>query len=305
MIKLELSIIVRTLLFILLYFTPIHLQAKASESNHLELNSNEIEQLTGVKGKFDKKQKVFKVSLPRDDIRVNVSGVKLIPSMGLTSWAAFMPVGKDVLVMGDMVLLESQVNPVMSVALDNGLNVTALHNHFIGDSPRVMFMHIEGMGKEKDLATAVGKVFNKITEKNQQNTSNPSSTIDPKTTKLNTAKLDEILNTKGTIDNQVYKVSFGRTTKMQGHEVGESMGVNTWAAFAGSDDEAVVDGDFAVQESELQNVLKALRNANINIVSIHQHMINEQPRIIFLHYWGIGKAEDLAKGLISAIDVTK
>lgn len=125
----------RTVFISLLFLVPIHLNAKEQASVSNEINTAEIEQLTGAKGKFDKKQEVFKVSVPRNDIDINVMGVNLIPSMGLTSWAAFMPIGKDVMVMGDLVLLENQVNPVMSVALENGLNVTALHNHFLGDSP--------------------------------------------------------------------------------------------------------------------------------------------------------------------------
>lgn len=297
--------IAKVLLSSLLIMMPIHLQAKASNSNINQINSAEIEQLTGAKGKFDKNQEVFKVSVPREDIEVSVSGIKLIPAMGLTSWAAFMPSGKNVIVMGDLVLLENQVNPVMSVSLENGLNITALHNHFFGDSPKVMFMHIEGMGNEKTMASAVGKVFDKIKEKTNQNSPKSTTKIDPKNTQLNTAKLDEILGTKGNIDHNIYKISIGRTTKMQGHSIGESMGINTWAAFAGSDNEAVVDGDFAVLESELQDVLKTLRNANIDIVAIHQHMILEEPRIIFLHYWGIGKASDLAKGLKEALNKTK
>lgn len=299
------------LLTIILVTAPIYLQAKETRgaqeslSNANSLNSAEIEALTGAKGKFDKKQEVFKVSVPRDDIEVSVSGIKMIPAMGLTSWAAFMPSGKNVIVMGDIVLLENQVNPVMSVALENGINITALHNHFFGDSPKVMFMHMEGMGSEKEMASAIGKVFDKIKERTNQENPSSSTKIDPKNTQLNTAKLDEILGTKGNMDHNIYKISVGRTTKMQGHTVGESMGVNTWAAFAGSDDESVVDGDFAVLESELQDVLKALRHANIDIVAIHQHMIHEEPRIIFLHYLGIGKASDLANGLKEALNKTK
>lgn len=297
--------IVRILLSSLLILIPVHLQASVPTPNPNPLNAAEIEQLTRSKGKFDKKQEVFKVSMPRSDIEINVGGVKLIPAMGLTSWAAFMPMGKNVMVMGDLVLLENQVNPVMSVALDNGLNVRALHNHFLGDSPKVMFMHIAGKGNEKALASAIGKVFDKIKATNNHQHSKSSISINPANTKLNTAQLDEILNTKGNIDNHIYKVSFGRTTKMQEHPLGESMGVSTWAVFVGTDNEAVVDGDFAVLESELQSVLKALRKANIDIVAIHQHMIEEQPKIIFLHYWGVGKASDLANGLKNALDKTQ
>src|SRR5262245_16074209 len=128
------------------------------------LDTASIEQLTGVKGELNEKEGVFKVSAPRSDLDVTVAGVKMTPPLGLTSWAACQQAGDRVMVMGDVVLLEDQVNPVMSVALENGLEVTALHNHFFWDSPKVMFMHIGGMGDEAKLAGAVGKVFATIKE---------------------------------------------------------------------------------------------------------------------------------------------
>jgi hypothetical protein len=208
-------------------------------------------------------------------------------------------------VMGDLVLLEDQVNPVMSVALDNGLEVTALHNHFFWDSPRVMFMHIGGMAAPDALAAAVGKVFAKIKDTSGGAGEVVKADIEPAKSTLTTAKIDAAVGQKGDLSNGVYKITIGRTTCMHGREVGKTMGVNTWAAFAGSDDRAVVDGDFAMLEPELQGVLKALRKAGISIVAIHQHMAGEQPRILFLHYWGIGPAESLAQGLRAALDVTR
>jgi hypothetical protein len=267
-----------------------------------KLDGPKIEQLTGAKGKLDEKENVFKVSMPRSDLNVTSDGVKLTPAMGLTCWAAFTPMGGHTMVMGDQVLLEDQVNPVMSVALENGLEVTALHNHFAGDNPRVMFMHIGGTGDEEKLASAVGKVFARIKETSGGKGEKPMADIDPAKTTLNPAKIDAVLGHKGQLDKGVYKVTIGRTTKMGDHEVGNQMGVNTWAAFAGSDDNAVVDGDFAMTEGELQGVLKALRGNGINVVAIHNHMTGENPRIVFLHYWGIGPTEQLAKGLKAALD---
>jgi hypothetical protein len=187
--------------------------------------------------------------------------------------------------------------------LENGLEVTALHNHFYRDSPRVMFMHIGGMGVEARLSSAVGKVFSKIKEPIEDRAV-PEAKIDPATTSLQTEKIASILGRKGELKDGVYKVVVGRTTRMYGHEVGNTMGVNTWAAFAGSDEQAVVDGDFAVLATELQAVLKALRTAGINVVAIHNHMVGEEPRIVFLHYWGVGAVESLAKGLRAALDKT-
>ena len=266
------------------------------------LDPAKIEQLTGVKGELNDKEGVFKVSVPRTDLAVTAAGVTLTSPMGLTSWAAFHKAGDQTMVMGDIVLLEDQVNPVMSVALTNGLEVTALHNHFFWDTPKVMFMHIGGMGPEETLAGAVGKVFATIKKTSGGKGNVPHAALDPAKTSLAPRPLEEMLGVKGQMANGVYKVTIGRTTKMHGHDVGNAMGVNTWAAFVGSDDQAVVDGDFAMLESELQPVLKALRGAGINVVAIHQHMTMEAPRVVFLHYWGLGSTRALAKGLKAALD---
>jgi len=265
------------------------------------LDTAKIEQLTGLKGVLNEKEGVFKVSYPRGDIHPTAGGVVVTPPMGLTAWAAFMKMGDQDMVMGDMVLTEDQVNPVMSVALDNGLDVTALHNHFFWDKPKVMFMHIGGMDNELKLAGAVGKVFAQI-KKGMEAPGPRQPVIDPAETSLDSKKIDVILGAKGDFNKGVYKWTWGKSTKMHGQEVGNAMGVNTWAAFVGSDVHAVVDGDFAMYESELQNVLKTLRRGNINIVAIHNHMTMEEPRVIFLHFWGIGTTQDLARALKAALD---
>src|SRR5262249_17473978 len=198
------------------------------------------EQLAGAQGQLDRAAGVFKVSAPRSDIALTVGGVKLTPPSGLTSWAAFEPAGSEVMVMGDMVLTEDQVNPVMSVALDNALNVTALHNHFLGESPRVMFMHIGGHGSLETLAAAAGQVFARIKE---PGVALPTAEIDPTRTQLDGEKIATILGHRGELSAGVYKVTIGRTTRMHGHVVGSTMGVNTWAALSGTSESAVVDGD--------------------------------------------------------------
>ena len=268
------------------------------------LDTKQIEQLTGVKGQLDAKSGVFKVTVPRKDLAVTIAKhIKITPPLGLGAWAAFQQAGDKTMVMGDIVVTEDQIDPVMSAALDNGLEVTALHNHFSWDSPHVMFMHIGGMGDTATLASAVGKVFATLKEtEGGKGAKPPTADIDPAKSKLDPAKLDAIFGTKGTYDKGVYKAVFGRTTKMGDTEVGAAMGVNTWAAMAGTDDTAMVDGDFATLESELQGVLKALRGAGISVVAIHQHMTGEQPRIMFLHYFGVGHAEDLAKGVKAALE---
>lgn len=266
------------------------------------LDTARIEALTGAKGALDASG-VFKVSVPRRDLAVDAGGVRLTPPMGLTSWAAFQRAGTATMVMGDMVLTEAQVSPVMSAALDAGLEVTALHNHFLWESPRVLFMHIGGRGDEATLATAVGKVFARIRE--TAGAPAPArESIDPARSTLDPRKIDTILRATGQLGDGVYKVVVGRTSHMHGAAVGSAMGVNTWAAFAGSDERAAVAGDVAMLEGELQDVLKALRSAGIHVVAIHQHMAGEEPRILFLHYWGVGPTADLARGLRAALDAT-
>jgi hypothetical protein len=273
--------------------------ALAAQAQQGRLDTAGIERLTGAKGALDAKSGVFKVSVPRTDLDVRVGAIRLQPRQGLTSWAAFQPAGGGVMVMGDMVLLEPQVNPVMSAALDNGLEVTALHNHFFGDTPKVMFMHIGGHGATADLAAAVGKVFRAMEGKPA---AAPPVAIDPAQSALDAAKVEAVLGAKGELKDGVLRFTFGKTAKMHGEEVGAAMGVNTWAAFAGSDGTAVVDGDFAMEERELQAVLKALRKGGIDVVAIHNHMTGEEPRIVFLHYWGVGPAARLAQALRSTLD---
>jgi hypothetical protein len=277
--------------------------AVAHEQNEhtAALDTVKIEQLTGAKGKLDTVENVFKVSVPRGDLSVTVAGVKMTPATGFTSWAAFTPADDKTMVMGDMVLQEDQINPVMSTALENGIDVTALHNHFLWDTPKVMFMHIGGSGDAESLATGIGKVFAKIKE-TSGGKAKKLTTFDVRKTSLDSKPIESIIVASVEKTGEVYTVTVGRTTQMDGHQVGKAMGVNTWAVFAGSNDKAIVEGDFAVLESELQGVLKALRGSGIAITAIHNHMIGESPRIVFLHYWGAGSVNDLAKGIKAALD---
>lgn len=279
------------------------LSAFAADST---LDGELIKKLTGLNGAFNAQKTVFKVTQPRTDIKVSVDKWQMSPFMGLTSWVAFTK-GKqaDKMIMGDLVLFQDEVNPVMSAVLDNGLQVTALHNHFFYDDPKVYFMHVGGEGSTEALAEGVHKIFDRVKEVRSATPSLSSSFGGPTiaTNSAITAKpIADILGS-GEAKDGMYKVTIGLTTTMTcGCDVGKDMGVNTWAAFAGSDDNAVVDGDFAVHEGELQSVLKSLRASGINVVAIHHHMIEETPRILFLHYWGKGKAVDLARSVKAALD---
>lgn len=271
-----------------------------------ETQRNAIDQATGAKGSYAADEDVYRVTFPRTDVKVAVEGRSMHPFLGLTSWAAFTPDAHGgLMVMGDLVLFEDEVNPVMSAALDNGLEVTALHNHFFFDSPRVMFMHIGGSGAADRLAAAVRRAVDKAKEirsANPQPVARFSGPAVPETNSITAGTIDGILGVKGQVNSGMYKAVIGRKATMHGKVVGNQMGVNTWAAFAGSDDAALVDGDFAILKSEVQPVLKALRRAGINIAAIHNHMTHEEPQYIFLHYWGKGPAAALARGLRSALD---
>jgi hypothetical protein len=271
------------------------------------LDTPKIESITGLKGVLNQKENTFKVSKPRNDVAITVEQVRMAPFMGLTSWATFTPGTKDnVMVMGDMVLFEDEVNPAMSAALDNGLEVTALHNHFFFDEPKVYFMHIGGEGPVDKLAEGVRAIFDKVKEirvANAQPTKSFGLGQLSEKSSIDGEAIGQVFGQKGDANNGMYKVTIGREVKMPcGCDVGNTMGVNTWAAFAGTPDDALVVGDFAVLENELQTVLKTLRGANINIVAIHQHMTGENPRMIFLHYYGRGKALALAQGVKAAIN---
>ena len=262
-----------------------------------------------MKGSLNKEGGVFKVTVPRSDVPILVDGWKMPPFMGLTSWAAFTE-GKnaEAMVMGDLVLMQDEVNPVMSAVLDAGLSVTALHNHFFYDEPKVYFMHIGGEGRTETLAAGVKTAFEKEKEVRAAVPEPPRSfgkPFAPEKNAITGAEIDAVLGSKGEAKDGMFKVTIGRKATMPcGCEVAKNMGVNTWAAFAGTDQDALVDGDFVMLESELQPVLKSLRKDGINIVAIHNHMTAEEPRYFFLHYWGRGPAAKLAKAVKSALDKT-
>jgi hypothetical protein len=273
------------------------------------LDTAKIDEITGLKGKLNDKEGVYRVTFPRADVKVTVDGWTMPPFMGLGTWAAFTQGShSEAMVMGDTVLFEDEANTAMSAALDNGLSVTALHNHFLFDHPKVYFMHLEGEGTTVRLATAVRKVYDKIKEvraASPQPKDSFSGAALPEKSSISAEPLNAIFAMTGEANNGMVKFTIGRPATMHGIKIDNAMGVNTWAAFAGTDDNAVVDGDFAVTEDELQPALKALRSVGINIVAIHSHMTNENPRILFFHYWGRGKAQDLANGIKGALLVSQ
>ena len=282
---------------------------RAGAQEPAPLDSEKIGQLAGTKA-TKTLEGVVRVALPRTDIKPLVDGQALPPFAGLTSWAGFQPDPKsEAMVMGDLVLLQDEVNPVMDVLFAGGVSVTALHNHFFYDEPRIFFMHIAGVGEVAQLAPTVRKAIEKVQEIRKTAPEPPKGfghVAMPTPSAVTAAPLTEILGQAGDSKDGMVKFTFGRETKAScGCKLGNAMGINTWAAFVGSDEQALVDGDFACLPGELQPTLKTLRKAGINIVAIHNHMEDESPRVIFLHYWGLGHTAELAKGVRATLDAQK
>jgi hypothetical protein len=252
--------------------------------------------------KGDFKAGVLKVNIPRNDLKMTIQGFSTPTPFGFGGWIALTKAtdGSDVM-MGDLVLLQEEVNPVLSALLDNGIDVTALHNHFFWDGPHVYYMHIHGMGKAADLARRVKPGLDLIGHVKPEAVS-PASTTG---TALDTAKLAKIAGHEGEQTGPVYKITVGRDDlgmKEHGAVINARMGLNTWAAFVGTQEDAAIAGDVAMLESEVTPVLKALRKNGLDVVAIHHHMTGERPVVIFLHYWGRGPAEKLAAGFKAALD---
>lgn len=262
--------------------------------------------LTALGRQGDYKANVLKVNIPRNDVSVTVAGVKTPTPFGFGGWVAMTKGtgGMDVL-MGDLVLTQDEVNPVMSALLDNGIEVTALHNHFLWDEPRMFYMHVHAHGKAADLARQVKPGLDLIGKGSTPPVA-AAPTAGPATT-IETARLAQIVGTPGEQTGAVYKITIGRDdlklTEM-GAPINARMGLNTWAAFVGTNEQAAIAGDVAMLASEVQPVLKALRKGGLDVVAIHHHMTGTDPTVFFLHYWGTGPAEKLAAAFKAAVNET-
>jgi hypothetical protein len=260
--------------------------------------------LTTLGRQGDFKDSVLKVNIPRGDLQVTVANVKTPTPFGFGGWIAMTKgTGGTEVMMGDLVLTQDQVNPVMSALLDNGLQVTALHNHFFWDQPHLFFMHVHGSGTAAELAKKVKPALDLITKAPGSTPASAAPAAKP--ADLDTAKLAEIAGHQGEQNGAVYKITVGRDdlkiTEM-GAPINARMGLNPWAAFVGTNENAAIAGDVAMLASEVQPVLKALRKNGLDVVAIHQHMLGTQPTIYFLHYWGTGPAGKLAAGFKAALD---
>ena len=253
----------------------------------------------------DYKSNVLKVNIPRNDLHVKVAGYSLPTPVGFGGWFAMTKGdgGEDV-VMGDLVLTQDEVNPVMSVLLDHGLEVTALHNHFFWEEPRIFYIHIHGYGKAEELANQLKPAIDLIGHVKPAESSSGPMPASEKQGALDTERIAKIVGHTGDQTGPVYKITLGRddlTVKEMGATINARMGLNTWAAFVGTNDDAAVAGDIAMLETEVTPTLKALRSNGLDVVAIHHHMVNSKPMIIFLHYWGRGPADKLATGFKAAL----
>jgi hypothetical protein len=264
----------------------------------------QVLKIVGKKG--DYKANVLKVNIPRNDLHMKIAGYAVPTPFGFGGWFAMEKGdgGEDV-VMGDLVLTEGEVNQVMSALLEHGIEITALHNHFFWDDPRVFFMHIHGHGKAVDLANQLKPALDLIgLAKEGEEDAAPKTSAKQGTT-LDTESIAKIVGHAGEQNGPVYKITLGRddlSVKDMGATINARMGLNTWAAFVGTNDEAAVAGDIAMLENEVNPVLKALRSNGLDVVAIHHHMVNTNPTIIFLHYWGRGPVAKLATGFKAAVD---
>jgi len=278
---------------------------RAGQQPH-QLDPEKIAQAAGTKA-TTAKDGVVRIAWARDDVKVGVDGMPLKPFAGLGSWAAFTAAPHGAMVMGDTVVFQDEVSAAMDAAFANGLDVTALHNHFFYDEPKVYFMHIGGSGEPEKLASAVKAVWDAIKQvrsaRPQPATRFPGEI--PEAGTVSADPIEKALGQKSETQAGVVKITIGREGSMHGVKMAGSMGLTTWAAFSGEDGLAAVDGDFIMTAGEVQPVLRALRQSGIHIVALHNHMIGEQPAFFFTHFWGKGRAEDLAKGVRSALDAQR
>jgi Domain of Unknown Function (DUF1259) len=288
------------ILFLLLLSAAVPVRAQEVPADYAAVMST-----LGRKG--DVKDGVLKINIPRSDLQVTIGQRPAPTPFGFGGWVAMTrgDGGHEVL-MGDLVLTEDEVNPVMSALLQNGLDVTALHNHFFWEQPRIFYMHVHGMGTAADLARRLGPalgIIDKALAAAPKTTAPASSSTAAGVTGAAVAK---IIGHQGEQNGQVYKITIGRPDiplREHGALINARMGLNTWAAFAGTDADAMVAGDVAMLDHEVTPVLKALRAHGLDVVAIHHHMTGTAPVVIFLHYFGVGPADRLAQGVRAAVDV--
>src|SRR5881392_3518110 len=276
-----------TIFSILLWATIIAVVTRAAKAQETPAEYQQVLKIVGKTG--DYKSNVLKINVPRNDLHVKIAGYAVPTPFGFGGWFAMTKGdGGEEVMMGDLVLTQDEVNPVMSALLEHGLEVTALHNHFFWEDPRVFFMHIHGHGKAVDLANQIKPALDLIGNAAPAAATGSAPANAPAKSALDTARIAKIVGHDGEQNGAVYKITVGRAdldVKEMGATINARMGLNTWAAFIGSDGDAAIAGDVAMLEQEVTPVLKALRQHGLDVVAIHHHMLGSEPTIIFLHYW--------------------
>jgi uncharacterized protein DUF1259 len=246
---------------------------------------------------------VHRYNFPRSDLKVTLDGVAIKPALALGSWAAFLPDGDQTMVMGDLVLTHQEVNPVLSRLLAGGMTITALHNHLLRSTPATMYMHINGHGDPVKLASALAGALATTRTPPPQPSASP-----PPVTGFDTAAVERALGATGKPNGGVLQFSFPRMDQVteNGMAMPSSMGLGTAINFEPtSAGRAAISGDFVLVGSEVDPVLRALRAGGIEVTALHNHMIGEEPRLFFMHFWANADAVQLARTLRSALDKMK
>lgn len=266
-----------------------------------------IESAIGKKGMYKEEEATHTTPLPRNDLKVTLKGEPVPIPFGFGGWVSIKKTldGKSAVIMSDCVLLQEEVNPLITAAQANGLEIGAIHNHFFYEEPRIFYMHIHGMGSPEELAKKYAKAIaeTKISPKNQP----PAGPPPAKTGKdiFDVAKLNEIIKYEPAVNGPTIKYTIGRsdlTVMAMGAEMTAAIGLNTWASFTGSMESAHIAGDIAMLDHEVNAVIKALRANNMEVVAVHNHMLTDTPHMIFLHYLGTGPAIQLAEGFRAALN---
>ncbi|GAA4363000.1 DUF1259 domain-containing protein [Hymenobacter saemangeumensis] len=266
-----------------------------------------IEAALGKKGTYHEAQATHSTSLPRHDLQVSIKGEAVPTSFGFGGWVAIKHTldGKSAMLMSDTVLRQEEVNPLMSAALANGLEIGAVHNHFFYEEPRIFYMHVHGMGSPAELAAKFAATLkdSRLLPANQP----PAPAAPAQTGKelFDLPALDNVVGQPGAVNGATYKYTVGRDdlrVVMMNTEMTTAIGLNSWAAFAGTQANAHIAGDIAMLEHEVNPVIKTLRAHQLEVVAVHNHMLFDQPRMIFLHYYGRGPAAQLAQGFRAALD---
>jgi hypothetical protein len=249
---------------------------------------------------------VYRVSLPRTDLKVALDGVELKPAFALGSWLAFKKVGDHVVVMGDLVLTDTEINPVMKHLVANGIGITAIHNHLLRASPNTMYMHVHGHGDPGQLAATFREAL--AASKTAISGAAAGNPAAEEKIDLDTAAIDRTLGRSGKISGGVYQVSIPRAEAITdgGMEVPEPMGsaiaINFQPTGGGK---AAITGDFVLTAEEVNPVLRTLRENGIEVTALHNHMLGDQPRLFFMHFWANNEASKLANGLAAALEKVK